>query len=280
MARTPTQTPQEEQPGGPSREDEVLMREIDEAVRQDDAKAFFEKYGLPLGGAVAVLLIALFGYWWWDNSTEAKLEAQSETIISALDSVDAGDFDSADEKVAGLIDDGSIGARTMARFLQASNALEQGESARAVELFAAIAADGEAPQPLRDLATIREISADFDEREPADVIARLESMAVPGHAFFGSAGELTAIAHLEAGDRSKAGTMFGEIAKDDELPETLRARARQMAGLLGVDAIVDVEELIEEGGSLPAAPQGARGARGARGAQGRPAGAPAAAPAP
>lgn len=279
MARTPTQTPPKEQPGGPSREDEVLMREIDEAVRQDDAKAFFEKYGLPLGGAIAVLLIALFGYWWWDTSTEAKLEAQSETIISALDSVDAGDFDSADEKVAGLVDDGSIGARTMARFLQASNAIEQGETGRAVELFAAIAADSEAPQPLRDLATIREISTNFDEREPADVIGRLESMAVPGHAFFGSAGELTAIAHLEAGDRDKAGTLFGEIAKDEELPETLRARARQMAGLLGVDAIVDVEELIEEGGSLPAAQPGGPRGQVRQGASSRPQGPPATAPA-
>ncbi len=267
MARTPTQNPTEgqqpaipqpgePQPGKPSRDDEVLMREIDEAVRQDDAKAFFEKYGVPIGAALVLLLVGMFGFWWWESSTDAELESQSETIVSALDSVDAGDYDGADEKVEGLIADGSIGARTAARFMQASNALEQGERGRAVELFAAISADSDAPQPLRDLATIREVSTNFDELEPTDVIARLEEMAVPGHAFFGSAAELTAIAHLEAGHRDRAGTLFGEIAKDEDLPETLRARARQMAGLLGVDAVEDVEQLIEQGGTLRGVAQG------------------------
>lgn len=256
MARTPTTANPEDKTNGPSREDEILMREIDEAVRQEEAKEFLQRYGMPLGVAIAVLLAGLFGYWWWDSTNEAKLEAQSESIISALDSVDSGDFAAADEKVADIAENGSDGARTMARFVQAASALEQGEDARAVGLFASIAADDNAPQALRDLATIREISVDFDKRKPADIIARLAPMAVPGHAFFGSAGELTAIAHLEAGNRDKAGTLFGEIAKDEDLPETLRARARQMAGLLGVDAIVDVEKLLENEGALPA-PAGA-----------------------
>lgn len=251
MARTPTETPKDE-PAGPSREDEILMREIDEAVRQDDAVEFFQKYGVTLGAVIALLLVGMFGYWWWDSSREAELEAQSEAIVSALDSVDAGDFAGASEKVDPLIEEGSIGARTAARFLQAAAALEQDEPARAVEIYAAIAADAEAPQPLRDLALIREVSTNFDDREPADVIAKLAPLAVPGNAYFGSAGELTAIAHLEAGNEAEAGALFAAIARDETLPETLRSRARQMAGLLGVDAIDDVDQLLEDEGVIPA----------------------------
>lgn len=250
MARTPTDKTTQNESTGPSREDEILMREIDEAVRQDDAKAFFQKYGVPLGGALVLLLAGMFGYWWWDSSNEAELEGQSEAIISALDSVDAGDFAGADEKVEGLIDDGSVGARTVARMLQAAAALEQDNPAKAVEIYAAVVADPEAPQPLKDLALIREISTNFDDRDPADVIARLAPLAVPGNAFFGSAGELTAIAHLEAGNRAEAGTLFAEIAKDEDLPQSLRERARQMAGLLGVDTIEDVDQLLEEQGGV------------------------------
>lgn len=244
--------PGDETPGAPSREDEILMREIDEAVRQDDAAEFFQKYGAALGGAFAVLLIGMLGFWWWDSTNEAKLEAQSEAIVSALDSVDALDFPGAAEKVDGLIDEGSPGARAVARFLQAASALEQGESERAVELYAAIAADPETPAPMRDFAVIREVATNFDNREPADIIARLEPIAVPENAFFGSAGELVAIAHLEAGNRDEAGAMFAQIAQDESLPETLRSRSRQMAGLLGVDAIDDVEQLLEDEGVLPA----------------------------
>ena len=84
------------------------------------------------------------------------------------------------------------------------------------------------------------------------MIAKLAPLAVPGNAFFASAGELTAIAHLEAGNRAEAGTLFGELAQDESLPETLRSRARQMAGLLGVDAIEDVEQLLEDEGVVSA----------------------------
>ncbi len=257
MARTPTEIPGDQNPGepspeGPSREDEILMREIDEAVRKDDAANFLKDYGVALGGGIALLLAGLFGYWYWDSTTEAGLEEQSEAIISALDSVDAQDFAGADEKVAPLVEDGSPGARTVARFLQAASALEQEDTGRAVELYAAIVADTEAPQAMRDLALVREVATNFDDREPADIIAKLDRLAVPGHAFFGSAGELVAIAHLEAGNRDEAGALFGEISKDEDLPETLRSRARQMAGLLGVDAIEDVEQLLQDEGVIPA----------------------------
>jgi hypothetical protein len=244
-----------EEAKGPTREEEIRIREIDDAVRQDDTTQFLQKYGVGIGSALALLVAGMFGWWWWDSSNEAALEVQSEAIVSALDFQEAGDFDGADEKVAGLIDDGSPGARTAARFLQAANALQQGEPARAIELYASIVADEDAPGPLRDLALIREISTNFDDRDPADVIAKLERLAVPGNAFFGSAGELTAIAHLEAGNRDEAGILFAEISKDEDLPEMLRSRARQMAGLLGVDAIEDVDQLLKDEGAI--LPEGA-----------------------
>jgi hypothetical protein len=55
-----------------------------------------------------------------------------------------------------------------------------------------------------------------------------------------------AMAQLEAGNKAEAGRLFADVSKDEEQPETLRSRARQMAGLLGVDAIVDVEKLLED----------------------------------
>lgn len=262
MARTPTDTSNTALPNGTpapqtSREDEILMREIDEAVRQDDTKEFFQKYGKALAGGLVVLVGGLSAYAWWDGSREAKLEAGSEAIISALDSVDAGDFAGASEKADGVIADGSDGARAVARMLQAAAALEQDDPDKAVEMYAAIVADPATPGPLRDLALVREIATSFDDRKPADIIAKLAPLTVPGNPFFGSAGELTAIAHLEAGDRDKAGALFAELAQDETVPDTLRERARQMAGLLSVDTIDDVDKLLEDVGATP--PQGGAG---------------------
>lgn len=235
-------------PGAPSREDEVLIREIDEAVRQDDALNFVRQYGLVVLGVLVAGLAGLGGYLLWDNNRENKLEAHSETIISALDLAGANDFKSASDKVAPLIGEGGPGARAAAQFIQAGAALEAGNDAKAAEIFAAVAADADAPQTLRDLALVREISVSFDRLKPGDVVARLKGLTVPGNPFFGSAGELTAMAHLEAGNRQEAGALFAAIAKDENQLETLRSRARQMAGLLGVDAIVDVNQLLKDEG--------------------------------
>lgn len=271
MALNPTDpknTDREKQPTPEtSAEDEVLMREIDDAVRKDDAEQFAKRYGVAIVGTLVVGLLAFGGYLFWDGQTESALEAESEALVSALDSTQAQDFDTATEKVAPLLESETPGARTSARLLQAGAALEADKIDEAVALFKQVADDPDAPPALRDLARIREVATNFDDREPAEIIERLKDLAVPGNAFFGSAGELTAIAHLEAGNREQAGILFGEIAKDESVPETLRSRARQMAGLLGVDAIEDVEQLLENQGVGASSDQGAGAATGVGGAQ-------------
>lgn len=267
MALIPTDSKDGDQtPAKPSAEDEVIIREIDDAVRQDDAAQFAKKYGVAIGSIVTVLLLGLGGYLLWDSQVESGLEEQSEKLVKVLDYAEANDFEAVEERVAPLLDVETVGVRTSARFLQASAALEQDKPERAIELFATIAADENTPPALRDLARVREVATNYDDREPDDIIAKLKDIAVPGNAFFGSAGELVAIAHLEAGNRSEAGALFATMAKDEELPETLRERSRQMAGLLGVDAVEDVEKLLEDQGVVPqeaanAAPTAPEGAQ-------------------
>lgn len=232
-------------------EDEILMREIDEAVRQDDTAQFFKKYGTKLGIALALVLAAFGGYLLWNGYREGQLEEQSELLVRALDQSQGGSYAEASKTAAPLLDSSEPGPRTAARFLQAAAALEKGDKAKAVEMYALIAGDEDAPPAMRDLALIREVTTNYDDRKPAEVIEKLKPLAVPGNAYFGSAGELTALALLESGKRAEAGAMFGAIAKDEDVPETLRSRARQMAGLLGVDAVEDVDELLEQEGIDP-----------------------------
>jgi hypothetical protein len=246
MARIPTTSPDTP---APSREDEVLIRDIDEAVREDALYEFMRKHGIKVLGGVLALIALLGGYMVWHNYSERALETQSETIISALDLAGKNDFKSASEKVAGLLgDDASPGARAAARFIQAAAALEAGDRTKASGLYQQIAADPTTPPALKDLARVRKVSIDYDAMKPAEVIAQLKDLATPGNPYFGSAGELVAMAQLEAGNRAEAGKLFAAISKDEDLPETLRSRARQMAGLMGVDAIVDVKKLLKDEG--------------------------------
>lgn len=226
--------------------DEALLREIDDAVREDQYLEFAKNYGRPILGVVVAGLAAFGGYLFWDGQREARLESQSERLIAALDQAEAGNADSAESTAAALAAEGEGGAKAAAQLMQAGIAMNEGRTAEAIELYAAVSNDADAPPALRDLATIREVAASYDTRDPAEVVERLGPMAVPGNPWFGSAGELVAMAHLEMGNREQAGTLFAEISRSDGVPESLQSRARQMAGLLGVDAIDDVDEFMED----------------------------------
>lgn len=226
------------------------MREVDDAVRQDDLATFGQKYGKPLLALVIVIIAAFGFYLYWQGQREAEMERQSETLVTALDQLDAGNFGAASERLQPIIAEGGAPA-ALALMLQAGAAAEDGNSRRAAQLFGQVAENPDAPAELRDLARVREVAVAYDSLEPAEVIARLEGLAQPGNAFFGSAGELVAMAHLDAGNRERAGTLFSQIARDETVPESIQSRARQMAGLLGVDTIDNVNQIVREVGGAP-----------------------------
>lgn len=232
---------------------DVFLREVDDALRQDEALGLLRRYGKPVGALVAAGLLGLAGYLWWDHRGNEAAGKQGEELTIALDRLEAGGLASAEKQLAPLAKDGGEGTAAAAKLLQAGIALEQGKRDVASRLFAEVSADDGAPQPFRDLATIREVAVRFDAMAPQQVVDRLKPLAVPGNPWFGNAGELLGIAYMKQGRNDLAGPLFAQIARDKETPDTLRSRARQIAGLLGVDAVDDPEKMVAaQAGDQPA----------------------------
>lgn len=237
-------------------EKDALLREVDEAVRQDQVGTIARKYGLAIGGGL-VLAIAAFGGWLlWTEHRESQLEERSEQLTTAFDKLDAGQIKPADEELAKLAADGSSATAVSAKFTRAAIALRENRKQDAIALFDGIAADADAPKAYRDLAAIRSVAVRFDEMKPQEVIDRLKPLATPGNPWFGSAGELVAHAYLAQDKKELAGPLLAAIAKDEDVPQTMRSRTRQLAGVLGYDAVVDVDktlaEMREENGGVSA----------------------------
>ena len=224
----------------------MLLREVDEAVRQDEAAQFARRYGKALVGAVVLVLAAFGGLLLWQDYREGQLEEGSEQFVRTLDQLEGGNAEAADGEFAAIAEGGAPAARAGALMLRAGIAAERGDNAQAAEMLFALADDGKAPQVYRDLAAIRAVTLNFDSMEPQAVVDRLKPLATPGNPWFASAAELVAMAYMEQDRRDLAGPLFAAIAKDEEAPQSLRSRARQMAGLLGVDAIDDVEGTVAE----------------------------------
>ncbi len=219
---------------------DVFLREVDDALRQDEMLGVFKRYGLPIGAALVLGLALFAGVLWWNHAEAVKSGERGETMTLALDNVDAGKLDAADKQLESLAADAGDGSKAAAQLLRAGIALQQGRRDTALTLYGEVAADEGAPKPYRDLAAIRGVAANFDAMQPQQVIDRLKALAVPGNPWFASAGELVGMAYIKLNKRDLAGPLFAAISRDTEAPESARARARQLAGLLGADAIDDV----------------------------------------
>lgn len=216
-------------------QEQVFLREVDDALREDDALRLFRNYGRPVGAAIVLGLAALAGWMAWTNHVNALAGAKGEALTVALDQVEAGRYDAARSSLDTVAAGSDAGLSASARLVAAGVAADRKDIAKAAGLFAAVATDSAVPQPYRELATVREVALRFDTLPPADVIARLKPLAVPGNPWFGSAGEMTAVALAKLNRKAEAGAMLAGVTRDSGVPNSVRQRARQLAVQLGVD---------------------------------------------
>jgi len=167
---------------------DVLMREVDEALRQDEMLGALKRWGKPAGALIAAGLLGFAGYLWWEHSTNQAAGERGEQLTIALDRVEEGRLDPAAKQIEGLAKDGEGGTAALAEIMRANIALQQNKKDEALRLYNAVSANADAPQPLRDLATIRGVAANFDAMAPQQVVDKLKPLAVPGNPWFGQLG--------------------------------------------------------------------------------------------
>lgn len=217
--------------------DEAFLREVDDAVRAGDLEKFWLRYGRWLLALIVIGLLAFGGWIYWQNQQQAAADKNGEAFIAAVEKLDSGDEKGGLADLAKLGKADQAGYRAMAQIMLANIAAKNGDVKKAVTDYAKVAADSSLPQSFRDMALIRQTAAEFDTLQPQKIVDRLKPLAKPGNAWFGSAGEMSAIAYMKMGKENLAGPIFAQIAKQEDVPETLRSRAQQMAGSLGVDAV-------------------------------------------
>lgn len=222
---------------------DALIREVDDAVRRDDVLSFWSRYGRLVAGGVGVALAAYGGWLLWVGHQNANAERNSEEFAVMLKSASSGQIDT--ENYGKLRKDGTSGYKSEAELVKAAIAAGKSDIKASVAAYDAVRADGSAPGPVRDLALVRRTALDFDNLKPQQVIDALKDLAMPGNPWFGSAGEMTAMAYLKMGKKREAGELFASMNRDMSVMASIRLRAGQMAGMLGVSP--DTIKTIETG---------------------------------
>ena len=217
---------------------ETFVREVDENLRRDQLRDILRKNVAAIIAAVVLFLAAAGGFLYWQDYKAKRNAADVDQLAQVFTGLSKGNVEGASVKLDGLSKGTSKGVRASASLGRAAVALEQGDPKLAIEKYRTIAADSSLPQPFRDLALIRQTSLEFDSLKPEDVIARMAPLTKAGEPWFGSAGEMTAMAYLKQGKTADAGKLFAAIARDDKVPDPIRSRTGQMASSLGFNADV------------------------------------------
>lgn len=215
---------------------DAFIREVDEELRREQISGFWKSYGLWVALAIVVSLLSLGGYMWWTHQQQQVAGVEGERLAAALDDLSRNQPDKAKPVLDSLVTSDSAGYRAAAKLSLADLAMQKDDLKGAAAAFKAIAADETLAKPYRDAALIRQTAAEYDMVAPDVVITRLKPLAVPGNPWFGSAGEMVAMAYLKQNKPQLAGPLFAAIGSDPGVPRTIRSRAVQMAGLLGIEA--------------------------------------------
>lgn len=214
-------------------QNEALIREVDDAVRQDDLLHFWQRWGKAVI-VVIVLGLAAFGGWLlWQNHRHSQADQAGEQLSVLLKAAQGAPLDA---QLLETLRKSGFSAQTAAANTLHAGLTSVRDAKAATAEFDAILADKAAPQAYRDLALLRRTTLAFDTTPPAKVIEALAPLAVPGKPFFGSAAEVTAAAQLKLGQTKAAANTYAEITRDKTAPVNIRVRAAQMASALGVDS--------------------------------------------
>ncbi|WP_336276378.1 tetratricopeptide repeat protein [Bartonella sp. CB178] len=209
-----------------------FIAEVNTEFRQEKALAFWRRYGFSIVVAIIVFILTVAAYQIYHYEQTKKAGHIGEMFMKGLDLADAHHFDEAMRQLEDVKSTNFGGYPYLARLREASLLMEQGNIAKSVEVFDAVAADERAPQILRRVAKIRAAYILVDAGTLDDVKKRVEDMANDADPMRMSAREALGLAAYKADRIDDAVYYFRKISEDDVSRSKIMDRAQIMLELI------------------------------------------------
>ncbi len=220
----------------PALEGEILLRDIDDEIQQDELHAAWRRYGVVVI-ALAVMILLGVGGWqgWlaWRTHTRLAEAVIFEAALAKVGTATTTNDVEASKAFAAIAATKGNPYAIPAQLSLASNHLSQGREKEAVALYKALMDDPTTDSVYRDLARLLYGLHGLNTGvEVPSLEAAIAPLADPANAFHASALEIRGLLAVKQGKNADALALFEGLSNDVAAPAGVKARAQSMAAAL------------------------------------------------
>jgi hypothetical protein len=210
-----------------------FIREVDDAVRQEQWLKLWQQYGSYIVAAALALVIgsaAAVGWRSWQENQrldDARRYAAAQQLLRDDKPAEAA------EAFAALAEDARSGYRLLARLRAAEARARAGDPAAATAALEQLATNDDTDPVYRSLGELLATQRDFTDAQPKALLAQLEPLVGIDDPWRYSALELRALAQMQSGDSTAARQTLDDLLADPLTPPHLAQRAAELLAYLG-----------------------------------------------
>lgn len=208
-----------------------IFREVDEDLRRDRLKAFWDRYGTAVLVLAALVVAGVGGWRGYEYYQHREASQAGDRYQAAIRLAADGKADEARKAFAEIGTSGPAGYKSVARLREADE-ITKTDKAAALRLYQSIAEDGTADAMLRDVARLRGAYVAVDAASREEVRKLVEPLAGANGAWSSLAREALGLAAYKAGDTAEARRQFEAVVSDADAVGNVRQRADLMLAVL------------------------------------------------
>jgi len=212
--------------------DDSIFREVDEAIRQEQLKKLWDRYGLIVVAGAVAIVAGVGGYkgWVWWQAEQAR--ETGARFVGAQARIEEGKPAEASEIFRSLAQDGPSGYRLLSRFQLAALYVEQGKIEEAAKLYDELAGASGGGEVLQDYARLQAATLRVDTASFDDLLGKIEPLSKPDNPWRHTAREILGLSAYRNGDTRVAERYYNLMITDQQTPANMRRRAEMMLSLM------------------------------------------------
>ena len=203
-----------------------LLREVDEELRRERLEKLWQKYGVYLIGAAALLVASVGAFKYNEARNRAAAEAGGAQLETASALAKAGKADDAAKAFEALVASGKPGYAALAELNVAGALVKAGKPADALAAFDKLAAKSGTDPLIASFAQLQAAALRIGEADFTEVKNRLTPLMADGSPWKAAATEMLGTAAIKAGKLDEARTALAPLLADPKLPKTTVERIK------------------------------------------------------